>query len=234
VNGTTTGTGAATYSYTPANGDLIKVLLTSNAACAVPDTASSAITVTVEPLPIVAIAANPATTISAGQPVTFTATVTNGGPLPTYQWEVNGGAVAGATDAAFTSDTLSNGDIVTCVVTSSGQCSGQMGKAAVTMVVTGHVGVQAITAAGADIKVLPNPNKGTFTITGTTGSTTDEEVAIVITNMLGQEVYKGTATASSGKLHVPVSLGSNVANGMYLLNLRTGSGTDVFHIVVER
>ncbi|MDF2437905.1 MAG: hypothetical protein K0Q95_2281, partial [Bacteroidota bacterium] len=50
----------------------------------------------------------------AGSSVTFTATPTNGGTAPTYQWQVNG--VNSGTGATFTTNTLTNGQIVTCIM----------------------------------------------------------------------------------------------------------------------
>jgi hypothetical protein len=65
----------------------------------------------------VSIAAS-ASTICAGTSVTFTATPTNGGAAPAYQWKVNGANV-GANSTTFISTSLSNNDVVTCLLTSN-------------------------------------------------------------------------------------------------------------------
>ncbi len=49
---------------------------------------------------------------------TFTATATNGGVSPVYQWKLNGGNVGNNSDS-YTTTTLNNGDVITCVMTSN-------------------------------------------------------------------------------------------------------------------
>lgn len=71
--------------------------------------------------PSVSIAAVPTGLICPSTSVTFTATPTNGGGAPTYQWKVNGGNV-GANSATYTSSTWVNNDQVICVMTSNAAC----------------------------------------------------------------------------------------------------------------
>ncbi|MBC7846989.1 MAG: T9SS type A sorting domain-containing protein [Flavobacterium sp.] len=65
-----------------------------------------------------------ANSICVGIPVTFTATPTNGGTTPTYQWKLNGSDVgANSTTPTYINSTLANGDIVTCEMTSNATCA---------------------------------------------------------------------------------------------------------------
>ncbi|MBC7864652.1 MAG: T9SS type A sorting domain-containing protein, partial [Bacteroidia bacterium] len=57
----------------------------------------------------------------AGTTVTFTATPTNGGTAPAYQWLLNG-ANTGSSGAQFSSNTFITGDKVKCILTSNANC----------------------------------------------------------------------------------------------------------------
>lgn len=59
--------------------------------------------------------------ICEGDAVVFTAVPTNGGDSPTIEWLVNGLAT-GTTGQVFETDSLEDGDAVTCKMTSSGDC----------------------------------------------------------------------------------------------------------------
>lgn len=74
------------------------------------------------PTPAVTIVSNdPDNSVPAGTNVTYTATPTNGGTAPGYQWKVNGVNVG--TNSATYSYVPNDGDVVTCVITSNSTCA---------------------------------------------------------------------------------------------------------------
>jgi len=80
------------------------------------------VTVCIAPLqPSIMITAS-ATHIQAGTPVTFSATIGNGGNDPAFQWLVNGER-RGTNSALFTTDALEEDDAVSCILTSSIGCT---------------------------------------------------------------------------------------------------------------
>ena len=231
-NGSFVSTGT-TYTYTPANGDIIAFMLGSNYPCLLADTVySNNISMSVTPgvVPVVGITANPGSHINAGQSVTFTASTTTGGAHPAYQWFVNSHMVAGATGTTFTTSALQNNDSVSCEVT--GTCD-LVGVNSIHMHVGTNVGVTQVSSGNSDVKLIPNPNKGDFSISGTIG-TTDEEVSVDVVNMIGQVVYTGKVMTQNGSIDQHIQLSSNLANGMYILNLRAGSENTIFHFVIEK
>ena len=112
------------------NGDAIRCVMTSDMGCASPAAATSSpitmnITTAVTPSVVIAITNgnNPA---CAGSSVTFTATPTNGGAAPAYQWTKNGLDIPDATAATYTAvagTDFVNGDAIRCVMTSELGCA---------------------------------------------------------------------------------------------------------------
>jgi hypothetical protein len=114
-NGANVGTNTNSYTYTPANGDSVRCVLTSSISCVSPGVLSSnTINMVVNPIqvPTNSIASNAGTTICTGTSVTFTATPTNGGTNPTYQWYVNGSPVGTGSSYSYLPNDL---DSVRCV-----------------------------------------------------------------------------------------------------------------------
>jgi gliding motility-associated-like protein len=114
-----------------------KVTITSADGCI--DYANVHVAVTGALIPTVTIAAS-ANNICSGSPVTFTATPVNGGTTPAYQWQVNG-INAGVNSPTFSSNSLANGDKVTCIITSNATCvtSANVTSNTITMVINADV-----------------------------------------------------------------------------------------------
>ncbi len=85
-----------------------------------------------------------------------------------------------------------------------------------------------------NVYLIPNPNKGEFTVKGNLAATIDEDLTIEIVDILGRSIYKGNAKSTEGKINEQVVLSNTLANGMYLLNLHSNTEHYVFHFVVER
>jgi hypothetical protein len=126
LNGTNVGTNSAVYTNSSfANGAVVSCVMTSAASCLTSATATSnSITVNyiVEAQPVVSITQTAGTNpLCAGTSATFQASATNANS-PSYQWKVDGLNV-GTNSSTFTSSSLTNAQSITCVVTSSAQCS---------------------------------------------------------------------------------------------------------------
>ena len=84
--------------------------------------ASNVLVATVtDPLPVSLTISASGNNICAGTPVTFIAAPTHGGITPVYQWKVNG-INSGTNNPGFTY-APANGDLVSCVMTSSEACT---------------------------------------------------------------------------------------------------------------
>lgn len=124
-NGNNVGTGLTTYTTsTLVNGDEIKCVITLSSVAYT--STPLIITVNSEVTPSIAITAQPGNVVSQGTNVTFTATPTNGGTTPTYQWKKNGVNV-GTGLSTYESNSLLTGDVVTCALISNATCTSQTG-----------------------------------------------------------------------------------------------------------
>ncbi|KUG07448.1 gliding motility-associated C-terminal domain-containing protein [Solirubrum puertoriconensis] len=125
VNNSPAATGPTFTSSTLVTGDQVRVEVTPTAGlCNTgPATATVTITRTPTPQPTLTIAVQPGGPVCLGAPLTFSiANVTEPGPTPEYQWQVNGTDVPGATGPVFTSTTLREGQTVTLRLRTTNVC----------------------------------------------------------------------------------------------------------------
>jgi hypothetical protein len=234
VNGFPVGANATTYSSTALNnGDIVRVDMTENTKCRVPYTdQSNDVNMKVLPwlAPSVTISASPNRPLNVDEYVTFTATPTNGGNNPKYQWKRNGQDVQGATGPVWSANTLNDNDSISVEIISSYRCP-QPPTAS-----SNGIRVRVLTSVG-DISeqhtltLYPNPNNGSFTLAGKVTGT--DRILLDIINSIGQVVHTETITANTGELNKELQL-SNIANGIYLLRLTIDGETTAIRFRVEQ
>ncbi|MDO7888057.1 T9SS type B sorting domain-containing protein [Hymenobacter cheonanensis] len=175
VNGVAVATGPTFTSSTLVTGDQVQVEVTPTVGLCSTGLATATVTITrtPTPLPTLAITAQPSGPVCQGDPLTFSiASVTGAGPAPTYQWQVNGTDVAGATTPVFTSTTLRDGQTVTLRLRTTNDC-GQV----VTVVSAGivvRIQPPVVVNAGPDKEILAGTSvvlegsaDGTYPVTWT-------------------------------------------------------------------
>jgi len=125
INGIDVGNNSPTFTSSSLNnGEVVSCELTSNANCASPSSVNSnGITISVNNLVTPTLTISTASnTVCETNITSFTATSTDGGASPSYQWKINGNNV-GTNSATFSTSNLTNGQIVTCVLTSNAPCA---------------------------------------------------------------------------------------------------------------
>jgi gliding motility-associated-like protein len=133
-------------------------------------TSVQSITVTPSVAPSVSISANPGNPICAGQAVSFTATPTNGGTTPIYQWQVNG-ANAGTNSSNFSSSALNNNDVISVIFTSNATCSFPTSATATYTVQVTNAITPSVSIAANPVNPICTGQTVSFTATPTGGGT---------------------------------------------------------------
>ena len=193
--------------------------------------ATGTITVTPAVTPIVSIASNDAdNSICAGTSVTFTATPTNGGTTPAYQWKLNGTNVG--TDATtYTNASLANNDVVTVVMTANNVCqtSATANGNSITTTVTNNVTPSVIIAASTT-DICPGAGTSvTFTATPTNGGTPSYQWKRNGNN-IGTNSTTFTSTALAGGDVITVVM--TATNTCQTANTATSAGTTINALTV--
>jgi hypothetical protein len=217
VNGSNVATNSPTFTTTSlANGQSVTCVMTSNAACASPTTATSnsiLMSVTTSVTPAVSIAQTAGSNPScSGSSLTFTATPTNGGATPSYQWNVNGSNV-GTNIPTFTTSSLTNGQNVTCVMTSVASCASPTTATSnsITVNVTANVTPAVTIALTSGTLPACSGSSLTFTATPTNGGVTPAYQWKVNGSDVGTNSATFTTTSLTNGQNVTCVLTSNAA-----------------------
>ena len=220
------------------HGDVIMLFMMPHNICALHDTVGDTLALNVYPYntaPIVSITTTSDTIVTyLGEAVTFFSNVTWAGAAPTYQWYLNGGIIAGATNTSYEALVYTDGTY-TCQVTGYAPCDTTLpltpGISNGITIHANYLGVHTAALAANDLSLLPNPNNGTFILRGTVS--TVNEVNYEVTDVLGRTILSGKTTTQKGIIEQQINIG-DVASGTYLLQVKTDSGNETFHFVVGK
>lgn len=211
------------------DGDTAYCALTRLSACAIaPVTVQSnkigASIITTQNATIT-ISVSPGTQNPPLTPVTFTATITNGGPAPAYLWTRNGSAISGATNSTYTTTLINDGDVIKARVIRTDTCAtvNPVTSAGITMHV--NTGVQQINSAYG-INVYPQPAQQTLFVDVPAGIAAGN-YTLQLFNTTGTKILQTEFQQGSGATTHQISIPASVPAGMYLLMISNSSAVKV-------
>jgi hypothetical protein len=148
--------------------------------------------------------------------VTFTATPTNGGNNPKYQWKRNGQDVQGATGAVWSANTLNDNDSISVEIISSYRCP-QPSTAS-----SNGIRVRVLTSVGDishqhKLKVYPNPAKD-YVVFEHAIENEQGVMQVAISNMMGQKINELTLSNDKTLWNT-----GNMPAGVYFYHLILGT-----------
>ena len=235
------GTNSATYSYIPVNGDAITVQMTSNATPCLSGspTTSNTVNMIVNALVPASVAiASDLNNVCAGSTVTLTATPTNGGSSPTYQW-YNGIVAVGINSATYSYIPV-NGDAITVQMTSNSPCASTNPATSnlVSMI------INPVLAASVSISASINPvsagNPVTFTAIPVGGGTAPVYQWYNGLNSVGSNLDTFTYTPTDGDVislvmtsNATCVTGSPALSNLITMSVSVGTSIDEHKISID-
>jgi len=207
-----------TMPATAATGTYSDTIVVYNSSCLSPGIISS---VTVLPMvtPSVTITANPGNIVSPGTTVSFTATGINAGPTPTYWWKINGSVVSSGGNT-FSTSSLNNGDVVTCMLTSSNLCltvnNPTSNAITITIPVVSLTGTSNCPGSVLTLNSNMNPLQIVWKQNGTPVYTTNASWNINATTVAGQS--NGTAGSTNSMLTYPYGVCVDGSGNVYVVD----------------
>jgi hypothetical protein len=170
-------------------------------------------------------------TLKLGENLKLSVVASGFAPL-TYQWYKDDTKIIGATTPNFEIQgvTLNHNGFYYCSVTN--KC-GTVNSARIQVIVNKDGGISSVTDANSiNMQVTPNPAISDISISF--NLLKDAQVEIAILDLTGKKVASKFANAVSGDNNVVMSLGHNVVNGTYFVQVIEGASTYTRQIIVKK
>ena len=150
-----------------------------------------------------------------------TATITAAGlvlsvpnTFTSYQWYKNATLLPSATSNTYTA--TANGTYYVRVTNANG-CSNNSDTVTIS-----HVGVQNVNNSQNTVGLYPNPNDGTFTVSGMTGLT-EANVMVQVTDATGRIVKSATVPVNNGMFDQLIKLDNSLPKGFYIVRFTSAT-----------
>jgi gliding motility-associated-like protein len=200
VNGVNAGPNNSVFTTSSLlKNDEVRCLVSSTGPCPATGTSNAILFLFIEPYisPKITITAVTAMPVCGGTPIRFTASATDEGTNPKYQWKVNG-IDAGTNSATFISSSLNNGDVVSCNLTNQSSAC----------LITWFSSSNEITASVTSPSVVPvlSISPSVTTAYAGTGITFLAKVSNTITAASYQWLLNGTPVGTNSDTYTSSSL----------------------------
>lgn len=206
---TITVTASGTYSVSTTNSDPCNGVGNSNS-----------IVVTVTPIPVANF-----TQAASGNSYTIAFTSTSTGNPTAYNWSFGDGQTSTSQNPTHTY--AANGTYTVTLSASNGNCSDDH---TMTITITG-VGIEELPKTIEGIRLFPNPNSGTVKLE--INSTNNAQAEVSIADMTGRIVMQSIENLTTGNNLFTLNT-TEFANGMYFINVKSGSESKSLRMVVNK
>jgi len=136
------------------------------------------------------------------------------------------------TGAGLVTGTIIGMDTITYTVTNV--CGTATTTWPLSVIQCDYTKIAAITSVPGTFAIYPNPNNGTFTIEGSPATGDETNTILTITDLSGRVIYNNKIATTNGVILEQLSLGNYLKDGIYLVNISSGSAHSVFHVMVNK
>jgi hypothetical protein len=146
------------------------------------------------------------------------------------KWYKNGVLIKSDTSVTD-SIAIDTGDVISVTVFCTHACAASGSTGSDSVVASYSLSGIGYLSKSSGVKIYPNPNKGSFTITADLPNQQNAEIQVL--NTLGQNVFTDNIPVSNGKLEKQLNL-INLPTGVYWLRLKTSGQASVISFTIQK